>query len=83
MSTTTTTTTTTTIIEAHSRAIGFSQLALSFVAIGLLVYAELTDPNYTNVQGLLGDLRKSWMPVTSFIVFLFFVIVSVKVWTLV
>jgi hypothetical protein len=53
------------------------------VAIGLLIYAEMTDPQYTNVTGVLADLRKSWMPVISFIVFLFFVIVAVKVWTII
>lgn len=76
-------TTTTTIVEAYTEAVSLSQLYMSLVAIGLLIYTELTDPSYTGEEGFLSELRRGWMPVLAILVFLFFIVVAVKVWLIV
>lgn len=72
----------TTIVEAYAGAIGASQLCLSLVAIGLLVYSELTDPAYGELRSILLELRRSWVPVSMLLVVLFFAIVALKVWSI-
>lgn len=70
----------TTIVEAYGSAITASQIWLSFAAIGLLIYLELTDPAYGGLKSTIVELRKSWLPVTGILVILFFIIVAIKVW---
>ncbi|MEM2914099.1 MAG: hypothetical protein QXH91_01665, partial [Candidatus Bathyarchaeia archaeon] len=53
----------TTIVEAYAGAVVASQLWLSLVAIGLLVYLELSDPTYGVFRKSLVELRRSWLPV--------------------
>lgn len=72
----------TTIVEAYADAIATSQLCLSLVAIGLLVYLELTDPAYGELRSIFSELRRSWIPVTMLLVVLFFIIVALKVWSI-
>ena len=71
-----------TIVEAYAGAIAASQLHLSLVAIGLLVYLELTDPAYGGLRSILLELRRSWLPVSALLVVLFFIIVALKVYTI-
>jgi len=73
----------TTIIEAYAGAIAASQLCLSLAAIGLLVYLELSDPAYGSLRSFLLKLRRSWLPVSALLVILFFIIVALKVWSII
>jgi len=70
----------TTIVQAYGAAIATSQVWLSLTAIGLLIYLELTDPSYGGLRRTLSELRRSWLPVSSLLVILFFIIVALKVW---
>lgn len=76
----------TTIVEAYSGAVVESQLWLSLVCIGLLVYLELSDPSYEKrIEGrirVFSELRRSWLPVSTLLVVLFFIIVALKVWSI-
>ena len=74
---------TTTIIEAYNVAIATSQIHLSLVVIGLLMYLEMSNPDYTRTKGFISDLRKSWVSVSALLVILFFIIVALKVWGLI
>lgn len=72
----------TTIVEAYGAAIAVSQIWLSLSAIALLIYLELSDPAYGGLKSLLVELRKSWLPVSALLVVLFFIIVGLKVWSI-
>lgn len=72
----------TTIVEAYGGAIAASQLWLSLIAIGLLMYLELSDPSYGGLRRILLELRRSWLPVSALLVVLFFIIVALKVWNI-
>jgi len=72
----------TTIVEAYAGAVVTSQLWLSLLVIGLLVYLELTDPAYGGLRSILLELRRSWLPVSALLVVLFFIIVAFKVYTI-
>ena len=71
-----------TILEAYAGAIATSQLCLSLAAIGLLVYLELTDPAYGRLKSILLELRRSWLSVSALLVVLFFIIVALKVYSI-
>jgi len=67
-----------TIVEAYAGAVGASQLWVSLVAIGLLVYLELTDSAYGGLRSIFLEFRRSWLPVSALLVFLFFITVVLK-----
>ena len=72
-----------TILEAYAGAIATSQLCLSLATIGLLVYLELTDPAYGGLRSILLELRRSWLSVSALLVVLFFIIVALKVYSII
>jgi hypothetical protein len=57
-------------------------LAVSLIAIGLLVFLELSDPAYGKINRLVFELRKSWLPTVSILVTLFFLIVAFKIYVI-
>jgi len=68
-----------TIVASYINAVIMSQVWLSLVLIGLLMYVELTDPMYGNLKSLLSELRKSWLPILTILMILFFIIVALRV----
>jgi len=78
--------TTTTVIEAYADALTMGQMAMSLVAIGLLVFLELATRT-TVETGLtmraMKELRSSWLPVTALLVLLFAIIVAFKIWAII
>ena len=80
--TTTTTTTTTSLIQVYAEAFSMGQLAISLIAICMLVYLELSDPSYGKTHRLIRELRKSWLPLTAVLVLLFALIVFFRIWAI-
>ena len=78
----TTTTTTTSLIEVYAEALAMGQLAISLIAICMLVYLELSDPSYGKTRRLIEELRKSWLPLTVVLVLLFALIVFFRIWAI-
>jgi hypothetical protein len=78
----TTTTTTTSLIEVYTDVLPMGQLALSLLAICMLLYLELSDPSYGKSHRVVAELRKSWLPLTTLLVLVFAVIVFFKVWNI-
>ena len=75
-----TTTTTEAWVPIYAEALAMGQLAISLVAISVLVYLELSDPSYGNTRRLIRELRKSWLPLAAVLVILFGLIVFFRVW---
>ena len=75
-----TTTTTEAWVPIYAEALAMGQLAISLVAISVLVYLELSDPSYGNTRRLIRELRKSWLPLAAVLVLLFGLIVFFRVW---
>jgi len=76
------TTTTTSLIEVYAEALAMGQLAISLIAICMLVYLELSDPSYGKTRRLIEELRKSWLPLTVVLVLLFALIVFFRIWAI-
>lgn len=68
------------LFQVYSEALSMGKLAISLIAIGMLVYLELSDPSYGESHRVVAELRKSWLPLTTLLVLLFSVIVVFKVW---
>ncbi len=78
-----TTTTTTSLIEVRiTEALSMGQLAISLIAICMLVFLELSDPSYGKTRRLIRELRKSWLPLTAVLVLLFAFIVFFRIWAI-
>ena len=73
---------TTVLVEAYSSAIVASQLWLSLVVIGLLFYVEISDPTYGKLRKSIVEFRKSWLPISALLSILFFVIVALKIYSI-
>lgn len=76
------TTTTTSLIQVYAEAFSMGQLAISLIAICMLVYLELSDPSYGKTHRLIEELRKSWLPLSAVLVLLFALIVFFRVWAI-
>ena len=72
----------TSLIQVYAEALSMGKLAISLIAIGMLVYLELSDPSYGKSHRVVTELRKSWLPLTTLLVLLFAVIVVFKVWNI-
>ena len=77
-----TTTTTTSLIQVYAEAFSMGQLAISLIAICMLVYLELSDPSYGKTRRLVEELRKSWLPLSVVLVLLFALIVFFRIWAI-
>jgi len=75
-----TTTTTTSLIQVYAEALSMGQLAISLIAICMLIYLELSDPSYGKTRRLIEELRKSWLPLSALLVLLFAFIVFFRIW---
>jgi hypothetical protein len=73
---------TTSLIQVYAEALVTGQLAISLIAIGMLVYLELSDPSYGKTPRAIGELRKSWLPMSALLVLLFAFIVAFKIWAI-
>ena len=82
LGTTTTTTTTTSLIQIYAEAFSMGQLAISLIAICMLVYLELSDPSYGKTRRLIEELRNSWLPLSAVLVLLFALIVFFRIWAI-
>jgi len=71
------------MIAIYSEALATAQLYVSLLCIGLLVYLELTDPNYGGIKEVLVEIRKSWSTTATLLVLLFLVLVAFKVWLII
>ena len=80
---TTTTTTTTSLIQVYAEAFSMGQLAISLIAICMLVYLELSDPSYGKTRRLIEEVRKSWLPLSAVLVLLFALIVFFRIWAII
>ncbi|MFQ6077125.1 MAG: hypothetical protein ACE5Z5_13510 [Candidatus Bathyarchaeia archaeon] len=78
-----TTTTTTTVLAAYAGTLPSIQVYISLLAIGLLIYLELTDPTYGEVRRGLTEVRKSWLSMAMLLVLLFMIIVASRVWLII
>jgi len=58
------------------------QLAISLIAICMLVYLELSDPSYGKTRRLIEEVRKSWLPLSAVLVMLFALIVFFRIWAI-
>jgi hypothetical protein len=76
----TTKTTTTSLIPVLAEALSMGQLAISLIAICMLVYLELSDPSYGSTSRLIQELRKSLLPLSVVLVLLFALIVFFRIW---
>ena len=70
---------TTSLIQVYAEALSMGQLTISLIAIGMLVYLELSDPSYGKTRRLIAELRKSWVPLSAMLVLLFALIVFFRV----
>jgi hypothetical protein len=71
---------TTSLIQVYAEALSMGQVAISLLAICMLLYLELSDPSYGESPRVVTELRKSWLPLTTLLVLLFAVIVFFRVW---
>lgn len=78
-----TTTNTTTVLAAYAGTLPSIQVYISLLAIGLLIYLELTDPTYGEVRRGLTEVRKSWLSMAMLLVLLFMIIVASRVWLII
>lgn len=74
---------TTSLIQVYADALVTGQLAISLIAIGMLVYLELSDPSYGKTRRVAEELRKSWLPLTVLLVLLFALIVTFRIWAII
>ena len=70
---------TTSLIQVYADALVTGQLAISLMAVGMLVYQELSNPSYGKVPRVVGELRGSWLPLSGLLVLLFAFIVAFKI----
>jgi hypothetical protein len=71
---------TTSLIQVYAEALSMGQVAISLLAICMLLYLELSDPSCGESPRVVAELRKSWVPLTALLVLLFAVIVFFRVW---
>ncbi|MCP8306165.1 MAG: hypothetical protein H3Z49_03550 [archaeon] len=74
---------TTSLVGVYGDALLSGQLAISLIAIGTLIFLELSDPSYGKTRRLIGELRKSWIPLSALLVVLFMLIVAFRVWAII
>jgi len=74
---------TTTMIAVYAQALATTQLYISLICVGLLVYRELTEPTYGGTKELLLEVRESWMSIATLLVVLFLLLVAFKVWLII
>jgi len=70
---------TTNLIQVYADALVAGQVVISLIAIGMLVYLELSDPSYGKTRRVLEELRKSWLPLSVLLVVLFGLIVAFRI----
>jgi len=70
---------TTSLVQVYSEALLMGQLALSLIAIWMLVYLELSDPAYGKTRRLIEEIRKSWLPLSVMLILLFVLIVFFRI----
>lgn len=73
---------TTSLIQVYAEALSMGQLAISLIAIGMLIYLELSDPSYGKTRRLVRELRKSWLPLSVVLILLFSLIVFFRIWAI-
>ena len=73
---------TTSLTQVYAEALAMGQLAISLIAICMLVYLELSDPSYGKTRRLIEELRKSWIPLSAVLVLLFALIVFFRIWAI-
>ncbi len=73
---------TTSLVQVYSEALLMGQFAISLLAIGMLLYLELSDPSMGKSPRLVEEVRKSWLPLTIVLVLIFAVIVFFRVWNI-
>jgi len=73
---------TTSLIQVYVDALVTGQLAISLIAMGMLVYLELSDPSYGKTRRVIEELRKSWLPLSVLLVLLFALIVAFRIWAI-
>jgi hypothetical protein len=73
---------TTSLIQVYAEALSMGQLAISLIAICMLIYLELSDPSYGKTRRLIEELRKSWLPLSALLVLLFAFIVFFRIWAI-
>jgi hypothetical protein len=71
--------TTTSMAEVYSTVLPAGQLAISLLAIGILIFLELSDPAYSKTNRLVRELRRSWLPLAATLIILFSLTVAFKV----
>jgi len=74
---------TTSLVQVYADALVTGQLAISLIAIGMLVYLELSDPSYGKTHRVIEELRKSWLPLSALLVLLFTLIVVFRIWAII
>ena len=70
------------ITTTTAEALSMGQLAISLLAICMLLYLELSDPSYGKSHRLVTELRKSWLPLSTLLTLLFALIVFFRIWTI-
>jgi len=73
---------TTSLIQVYADALVTGQLAISLIAIGTLIYLELSDPSYGKTRRVIEELRESWLPISALLVLLFAFIVAFRIWAI-
>jgi len=73
---------TTSLIQVYADALVTGQLAISLIAIGMLIYLELSEPSYGKTRRVIKELRKSWLPLSVLLVLLFTIIVAFRIWAI-
>jgi len=74
---------TTSLIQVFADALVTGQVAISLIAIGMLVFLELSDPSYSKTRRVIEELRKSWLPMSVLLVLLFALIVAFRIWAII
>ncbi|MCP8322214.1 MAG: hypothetical protein H3Z52_14950 [archaeon] len=74
---------TTSLVAVCGEAFLSGQLAISLISIGMLTYLELSDPSYGKTKRLIGELRRSWLPLSALLVILFMLIVAFRIWVII
>ncbi len=70
------------LLARTAEAFSMGQLAISLIAIGMLIYLELSDPSYGKTRRLVRELRKSWLPLSVVLILLFVFIVFFRIWAI-
>jgi len=74
---------TTSLIQVYAQALAMGQLAISLIAICMLIYLELSDPSYGKTHRLIEELRNSWLPLSAVLILLFALIVFFRIWAII